>query len=54
MDTVKSLPTFLNFKAVIRCYMHFYKLFELKHVLAVCVHKYPIMIKNHPVFFKSR
>ncbi len=31
--------------------MHFYKLFELKCVLAVCVHKHPIMIKIHPVFF---
>ncbi len=32
--------------------MHFYKLFELKCVLAVCVHN-PIMIKIHPVFFLS-
>ncbi len=31
--------------------MHFYKLFELKCVLAVCVHNHPIMIKIHPVFF---
>jgi len=31
--------------------MHFYKLFELKCVLAVCVHNHLIMIKIHPVFF---
>ncbi len=31
--------------------MHFYKLFELKCVLAVCVHNHPIIIKIHPVFF---
>ncbi len=29
--------------------MHFYKLFELKCVLAVCVHNHSIMIKIHPV-----
>ncbi len=31
--------------------MYFYKLFELKHVLAVYVHNHPIIIKIHPVFF---
>ncbi len=31
--------------------MHFYKLFELKSVLAVCVHNHPIMIRIHPVFY---
>ncbi len=40
-----------SIKGVIGCYMHFYKLFELKCVLAVCVHNHPIMIKIHPVFF---
>ncbi len=30
--------------------MHFYKLFEHKCVLALCVHNHPIMIKIHPVF----
>ncbi len=39
------------FKGVIGCDLHFYKLFELKYVLAVCVHNHPIMIKIHPVFF---
>ncbi len=29
--------------------MHFYKLFELKCVLAACVHNHHIMIKIHPV-----
>ncbi len=33
--------------------MHFYKLFELKCVLAVCVHNHPIMIIIHPVFLTS-
>ncbi len=41
--------TVLFLKGVIGCDMHFYKLFELKYVLAVCVHNHPIMI-----FFKSR
>ncbi len=40
-----------NLKGVFGCDMHFYKLFELKCVLAVCVHIHPIMIKIHPVFF---
>ncbi len=31
--------------------MHFYKLFELKYVLAECVHSNPTMIKIHPVFY---
>ncbi len=31
--------------------MHFYKLCELKCVLAVCVHNHPIMIKNTPSVF---
>ncbi len=31
--------------------MHFYKLFELKCVLAVCVHNHPIMINNPPSVF---
>ncbi len=31
--------------------MYFYKLFELKCVLEVCVLNHPIMIKIHPVFF---
>ncbi len=30
-----------------------YKLFEHKSVLEVCVHIHPIMIKIHPVFFKT-
>ncbi len=30
---------------------HFYKFFELKCVLAVCVHNHPKMIKIHPVLF---
>ncbi len=30
--------------------MHFYKVFELKCVFAVCVHNHPIMVKIHPVF----
>ncbi len=38
-------------KGVIGCNMHFYKLFELKCVLAVCVHNHLIMKKFHPVFF---
>ncbi len=39
------------FKGVIGCDMHFYKLFELKCVLTVCVHNHPIMIKIHTVFY---
>ncbi len=31
--------------------MHFYMLFELKCVLAVCVHNHLIIIKIHKVFF---
>ncbi len=48
-----SLPKLAQicFKGVIGCDMHFYKQFELKCVLAVCVHNHPIMIKIHPVFF---
>ncbi len=42
----------IMFIGVIGCDMHFYKLFELKCVLAVCVHNHPIMIKI-PVFFLS-
>jgi len=38
-------------KVVIRCHMHFYKLFKLNCVLAVCVHNHPVMIKFHTVFF---
>ena len=34
------------FKEVIGCYMHVYKLFELKCVLAVCVNNHPKMIKK--------
>lgn len=34
-------------KGVIGCYIYFYKLFELKCVLAVCVSNHPIMIKIH-------
>ncbi len=30
---------------------HFYMVFEIKCVLAVCVQNHPIMIKIHPVFF---
>ncbi len=37
-------------KGVIGCDIS-YKLFELKYMLAVCVHNHPIMIKIHPVFF---
>ncbi len=36
-------------KVVIRCHMHFYKLFKLNCVLAVCVHNRPVMIKFHTV-----
>ncbi len=42
---------FFFFKGVIGCKIHFYMLFELKCVLAVCEHNHPIMIKIHPVFF---
>ncbi len=38
-------------KGVIGCKIHFYMLFELKGVFAMCVHNHPIMIKFHPVFF---
>ncbi len=39
------------FKGVIGCKIHFYMLFELKCVLAVCVHNHPTMIINiHQVF----
>ncbi len=41
----------LYHKGVIGCKIHFYKLFEHKCVLEVCVHIHPIMIKIHPVFF---
>ncbi len=37
-------------QGVTGCYMHFYKSFELKCVLTVCVHNHPIMIQIHPVF----
>ncbi len=43
--------TYCTFKGVIGCKINFYKLFELKCLLAVCVHNHPIMIKIHPVFF---
>ncbi len=36
---------FLVIKGVIGSKMHFYKLLELKYVLAVCVHNHLIMIK---------
>ncbi len=36
------------FKGVIGYDMHFYKLFEHKCVLAVCIHNQPIMIQIHP------
>ncbi len=42
-----------NFKGVIQCYIHFYKLLELKCVLAVCTQP-PYNDKNPPsVFFLS-
>ncbi len=34
----------------IGCKIHFYMLFDMKFVLAVCVHNHPIMIIIHPVF----
>ncbi len=39
-----KLITLKLIKGVIGCNMHFYKLFELKCGLAVCVHNHPIMI----------
>ncbi len=43
---------FVDFdKGAIGCDIHFYKLFELKCVLAVCVHNHHIMKKIHRVFF---
>ncbi len=40
----------ITFKGVIGCKIHFYMLFELKCVLAVCVHNHTIMIIIHQVF----
>ncbi len=36
-----SFFSFYFVKGVIWCDMHFYKLLELKYVLAVCVHNHP-------------
>ncbi len=50
-EQLKELILLEEFKGVIGCYIHFYKLFELKCVLAVCVHNHPIMIKSTQCFF---